>query len=162
MRGHADREAAYVLTVSVQQGVVSPESLAVELLRVARHARRIFIHSVVNDLLDGARALGELDVGRELRRRGVIAPARQMLRRDKRGRYYLDLYWPDLKLVVEVDGIHHAWAENVVGDALRQNALAIDGDTVIRVPLLGLRLEPEAFYGQIADAILSKQAALAS
>lgn len=157
-----DREAAYVLTVSVQQGIVSPDAVAVELLRIKRHRRRLFVHALVNDLLDGARALGEIDVARELRRRGLPPPTRQALRRDKRGRYYLDLYWPDLKLVVEVDGIHHAWAEHVVGDALRQNALALDGDTVLRVPLLGLRLEPEAFFDQIADAIRAKQRDLAA
>jgi hypothetical protein len=157
-----DREAAYVLTAAVQQGIVLPEAIAVELLRIKRHRRRLFVHAVVNDLLDGARALGELDVARELKRRGLPAPTRQALRKDGRGRYYLDLYWPDLKLVVEVDGIHHAWAEYVVGDALRQNALALDGDTVLRVPLLGLRLEPEAFFDQIADAIRAKQALLAA
>lgn len=67
--------------------------------------------------------------------------------------YYVDLFWPDLRLVVEIDGIHHSWAENIVGDALRQNALAIQGDTVLRLPLLGLRLEPDAFYAQIQDAM---------
>lgn len=55
--------------------------------------------------------------------------------------------------MVEVDGIHHTWAESVVGDALRQNALALGGDTVLRLPLLGLRLEPEAFYEQIDRAL---------
>ena len=76
-----------------------------------------------------------------------------MLRRDRRNRYYLDLYWPDHRLVVEIDGIHHAWAENVVGDALRQNALVLDGDTVLRLPLLGLRLQPDDFFAQIEAAL---------
>jgi very-short-patch-repair endonuclease len=76
-----------------------------------------------------------------------------VLRKDRRGRYYLDLYWSEWKLVVEVDGIHHTWAENVVGDALRQNALALDGDTVLRLPLLGLRLEPDEFLRQIEQAL---------
>ncbi len=40
-----------------------------------------------------------------------------------------------------------------MGDALRQNALALDGDTVLRLPLLGLRLEPEAFFAQIEHAM---------
>ena len=44
------------------------------------------------------------------------------------------------KLVVEIDGIHHTWAENVVGDALQQRALVLQGDAVLRLPLLGLRL----------------------
>ena len=148
-----DREAAYLLSAGVQQGLVHPNDLALELLRIKRHRRRLFVHAVVNDLLDGARALGELDVARELKRRGIPRPARQVLRKDRMGRYYLDLYWPDLKLVVEIDGIHHAWAENVVGDALRQNSLAISGDTVLRVPLLGLRLAPDEFFAQIAEAV---------
>lgn len=76
-----------------------------------------------------------------------------MLRRDGRNRYYLDLCWPDYHLVVEVDGIHHAWVEHVVGDALRQNALSMDGDTVLRVPLLGLRLRAEEFLDQIEQAL---------
>ena len=148
-----DREATYVLTLTVQQGLASPEAIGDELLRIRRDRRRLLLHAVVNDLLDGARALGEIDVARECRRRGLPEPARQVLRRDGQHRYYLDLYWPDYHLVVEVDGIHHAWAENVVGDALRQNALALDGDTVLRLPLLGLRLQPDRFFEQIAAGL---------
>lgn len=64
-----------------------------------------------------------------------------------------DLYWPAYRLVVEIDGIHHTWAENVVGDALRQNSLALSGDTVLRLPLLGLRLCPDDFFDQIEAAL---------
>ena len=122
-------------------------------MRVRRDKRRLLLNAVVNDLLDGARSLGELDIGRELRRRGFPPPERQVLRRDSRNRYYLDLYWPEWKLVVEIDGIHHAWAENIVGDALRQNALALDGDTVLRLPLLGYRLQPDEFFAQIEQGL---------
>jgi very-short-patch-repair endonuclease len=148
-----DRQAAYVVTLTVQQGLATAEAIGHELLRVRRDKRRGLLHTVVNDLLDGARALGELDVIRELRRRGLPPPQRQVLRRDRRNRYYLDLYWPEHKLVVEIDGIHHTWAENIVGDALRQNALALDGDTVLRLPLLGLRLQPDDFFAQIEAAL---------
>jgi very-short-patch-repair endonuclease len=148
-----DKEATYLLTLVVQQGLASAAAIGVELLRVRRDKRRLLLHAVVNDLLDGARSLGEIDVAHALRRRGLPEPVRQVLRRDRANRYYLDLYWPDLHLVVEVDGIHHSWAENVVGDALRQNALALDGDTVLRLPLLGLRLDPTAFFDQIELAM---------
>lgn len=158
----SDKQAAYVVTAAVQQGLVTPEALGVELLRIRRDRRRLLLHELVNDLLDGARSLGELDVVRELRRRGLPEPDRQVLRRDGRRRYYLDLCWTDLGLVVEVDGIHHTWAENVLGDALRQNSLALDGLTVLRVPLLGLRLAPEEFFAQIARAIHDQQARLAA
>jgi len=145
----SDKQAALVLTMAVQQGVARVEDVATELLRIRRAPRRALLHVIVNDLLDGARSLGEIDVATELRRRGLPPPQRQALRRDGRGRYFLDLYWPDHRLVVEIDGIHHAWVENVVGDALRQNALALDGNTVLRLPLLGLRMQPDDFYGQI-------------
>jgi hypothetical protein len=52
-----------------------------------------------------------------------------------------------------VDGIHHAWVENVVDDALRQNSLVLDGDTVLRLPLLGLRLRPDEFFAQIHQGL---------
>lgn len=149
----SDKQASYLLSATVQQGLATPAEIGHELLRIRRARRRLLLHSVVNDLLDGARSLGELDVTRELQRRGLPAPERQSLRRDGRGRYYLDMYWPAFRLVVEVDGIHHAWAENVVADALRQNVLTLAGDTVLRLPLLGLRLQPEEFFAQIEHGL---------
>jgi len=112
----SDKQAALVLSMVVQQGLVAPEDLGIELLRIRRDRRRRFLHEIVNDLLDGAQSLGELDVVRECRRRGLPPPERQVLRKDGANRYYLDLYWPAHRLVVEVDGIHHTWAANVVGE----------------------------------------------
>jgi len=148
-----DREATYVVLLTVQQRLTDAASVGRELLRVRRDRRRLLLHAIVNELLDGAQSLGEIDVGVLLRQRGLPPPTRQALRRDRRGRYYLDLYWPAYRLVVEIDGIHHAWVENIVGDALRQNALALDGDTVLRIPLLGLRLQPDDFLDQVEDGL---------
>lgn len=149
----SDKQAALVVTMTVQQGLATAQEVGVELLRVRRDKRRGFLHALMNDLLDGARSLGELDVARELRRRGLPAPERQVLRRDARNRYYLDLYWPEWHLVVEIDGIHHTWAHNVVGDALRQNLLMLGEDKVLRLPLLGLRLCPDDFFAQIEEGL---------
>ena len=152
----SDRQATLLLTMTVQQGVVPAADIGIELLRIRRDKRRSLLHAVVLDLLDGAGSLGELDVARLLCQRGLPRPDRQVLRRDGRRRYYLDLYWHQWKLVVEIDGIQHAWAENVVGDALRQNALSIDGDTVLRLPLLGLRLAADDFLDQIETALVAR------
>lgn len=89
----------------VQQGLATPEVIGLELLRIRRARRRALLHTVVNDLLDGARALGEVDLASELRRRGLPPPQRQVLRRNGRRRYFLDLYWPEHRLVVEIDGM---------------------------------------------------------
>lgn len=155
----SDKQGALLLLMVVQQGMTTPELLGVEALRIKRDKRRELLYVVINDLLDGGRALGELDLVAELKKRGLPPPARQVLRKAKNGRYYLDLYWPDLGVVVEIDGIHHAWVENVVGDAIRHNELALEADIVLRVPLLGLRLDPETFFAQIAQALTAGAAA---
>lgn len=149
----SDRQAVYVLTLVVQQGLATAEQLGQQALRVKRDRRRRLVQITILDLLGGARSLGELDVVRALRRRGLPPPDRQVLRCDRANRYYLDLYWDEYNLVVEIDGIQHTWATNIVGDALRQNSLVIASDRVLRLPLLGLRLEPDAFFDQIEEAL---------
>lgn len=145
----SDRQAALLLTMPVQQGLVTVEDLAAEMFRVRRHKRRLFLHDVLLDLAGGAGSLGELDVLRGCRERGIPAPDAQVWRRTAGGTYYLDFRWHRWSLVVEVEGIHHTWAQEVVKDALRQNTIALDGDTVLRIPLLGLRLCPDRFFAQI-------------
>jgi very-short-patch-repair endonuclease len=152
----SDKEACFLLTATVQQGLAPADAVGREALRIRRDKRRDLLYAVVGDLVGGVQSLGERDVLSELRRRGLPPPEQQVLWRDKKGRYYLDFYWAQWRLVVEVEGIHHVWAENTVGDSLRQNSLAIAGDTVLRVPLLGLRLEADAFFDQIEEALRSK------
>ena len=151
----SNREAATVLTMVVQQRLSTGERLGEEMLKVRRDKRRTFIHGVLLDIIGGVQSLGELDVARECRRRGLPEPSRQVLRKGRNGRYYLDVYWDDWKVVVEIDGIQHALAPQVVGDALRQNHLSIHGDTVLRLPLLGLRVAPDDFFDQIEESLLA-------
>lgn len=149
----SDRQATLILTMVVQQGLCTAELLAQAAVRIKRDRRRRLLQVVVLDLLGGARSLGEIDVARACRRRGLPEPSRQVLRRDGAHRYYLDVYWDEWGVVLEIDGIHHTWAENVVGDALRQNAVVIGGSTVLRLPLLGLRTQPDSFFDQVRDAL---------
>lgn len=158
----SDKQAVLVLTMTVQQRLATAEMIARAMLAVRRDRRRALVHAVLLDLLGGAQSLGELEVAEQCRRRGLPAPARQVVRRGSQGRYYLDLCWPEWGLVVEVDGIQHAWAQNVVGDALRQNDLALGGELVLRLPLLGLRVAPDDFFDQIARALRSRGCQLAA
>jgi hypothetical protein len=150
----SDRQAALILTVAVQQGLTTPELLATSALTVGRDRRRKLVQAVVLDLLQGARSLGEIDFGRECRHRGLPAPSRQVLRKDGPSRCYLDACWEEWSVVVEVDGIHHAWAQNVVADSLRHNTVAMSRSVVLRLPLLGLRTQPDAFFDQIRQALV--------
>lgn len=149
----SDRQAALLLTMTVQQRLVTPRQLGEVMLRVRRDRRRRFIHEVILDLWGGVESLGELDVARECRERGLPEPTRQVVRQGRGGRYYLDVYWEEWGVAVEIDGIHHSWATHVVGDALRQNELVLQGDVVLRLPLLGLRVSPDDFFRQVAEAL---------
>lgn len=150
----SDKQAALVLTMAVQQGLVRPRQLGEEMLRVRRDRRRALLYSVVLDLLGGVRSLGELEVARECRRRGLPEPSRQVVRRGENGTYYLDLVWDDWGVVVEVDGIHHTWATNVVSDALRHNDVTLQNATVLRMPLLGYRVAADDFFAQVEHALV--------
>jgi very-short-patch-repair endonuclease len=149
MWARSDKQAALLLTMPVQQGLTTAVHLGRALLAVKRDRRRELMHAVVNDLLGGVRSLGELDVARECRRRGLPEPDRQVIRRGKDGRYYLDVCWDTFGLVVEVDGIHHTWATSVVPDALRQNEVVLGDARVLRLPLLGLRVAADDFFDQV-------------
>jgi hypothetical protein len=149
----SDKQAALLVTMTVQQRLAAPEAVAVELLRVRKHRRRSFLNSVVLDLLDGARSLGELDFAQECRARGIPEPSRQSVRKGRGGSFFLDVCWDQWRVVVEIDGIHHGWANQVVSDALRQNDITLGGCAVLRIPLLGLRIAPDDFFAQVAEAL---------
>ena len=152
----SDKQAALLLTMVVQQGLSTPEALASEMLRIKRDKRRRFLHDVLLDLLGGVRSLGEREVVRLCREHGLPPPDRQVVRRTARGTYFLDLCWTAWGVVVEVDGIQHSWAANLVHDALRQNEVTLQDAVVLRLPLLGLRVAPDDFVGQIRSALVSR------
>ena len=149
----SDRQAALLLTMVVQQGVAPADRIGQALLHVKRDRRLAFVIDVVTDLVGGVRSLAELDFARECRRRGLPEPTRQVIRRGRDGRYYLDVVWEEWGLVVEVDGIQHALAQEVVNDALRHNDVTLDHLTVLRLPVLGLRVASDEFFDQIERAL---------
>ncbi|MBA3252069.1 MAG: hypothetical protein H0T66_17595 [Geodermatophilaceae bacterium] len=149
-----ERQAALMLVAPVQQRLIPPDRLARELARIRRHPKRSWVGQVVNDIVDGAQALGELDFAGLCRRRGWPSPSRQVVRRGPRGRWYLDVSFDEYGVVVEIDGIQHGQGLGPVDDALRQNALAMAGDIVLRIPLLGLRVAADAFLDQVEAALI--------
>ena len=156
----SDKQATLVLTMVVQQRMTTAERLGAELLLVRRDHRRLLVSAVVADLLGGVRSLGEHEFARMCRERGLPEPSRQVVRQGAGGRWYLDVCWEEWGVVVEIDGIQHEWATNVVNDALRHNAIALDRALVLRLPLLGLRVAADEFFAQITAALLSRGCAL--
>jgi hypothetical protein len=152
----SDRQAALVFVMAVQQRLVTVEALAEAMESVKRHSRRLLLLAVLSDLHGGAQSLGELDFARLCRDAGLPEPDRQVLHDLGDGRAYVDAEWTALGLSVEIDGIHHAEAPTLIADALRQNDLTNDRRIVLRIPVLGLRTEPDRFLGQVRTALLAR------
>lgn len=134
----SDKQAVLLMTMAVQQGLTTAERVGVAALRVKRDKRRLLIQMTILDLLDGVRSISEHEFASACRERGIPEPSRQVRRRTRDGRYYLDVYWEEWGVVVEIDGIQHGWVQNAVSDAL-----------VLRLPLLGLRVAADDFFDQI-------------
>lgn len=157
----SDRQAALLICLAVQQRLVAPDRLLAAWRTVRRSPRRAFLDAVLRDVCDGAHSLGELDFARWCRRRGLPEPTRQQVKTLRGGRVYLDVEWADVGLVVEIDGGHHALALNPVADALRQNEVTLTRRAVLRIPVVGLRLAPDAFLDQVARGLSLRAGAAA-
>ncbi|RYC09564.1 hypothetical protein [Nocardioides zhouii] len=149
----SDKQAVLLITMAVQQRLTTAERIGQSLLSVHRDKRRRLLHAAVLDLLDGVRSISEAEFAAECRKRGLPKPSRQVVRRGKDGTYYLDVCWEEWGVVVEIDGIQHSWATNVVQDALRHNDVTLDNSVVLRLPLLGLRVAADDFFAQIERAL---------
>ncbi|KNX36323.1 hypothetical protein [Luteipulveratus halotolerans] len=159
----SDRAAMTILAIAVQQEVVAADALLERWRRWKRRIpRRALIDQVIRDVCAGAQSLGELDFARLCRERGLPEPDRQVVTKGPKGRIFLDVRWSTLGVVVEIDGAHHASGLMPVDDALRQNQVVLGGDVVLRIPVLGLRLEPDGFMNQVAQALTTAAERLAS
>lgn len=155
----SDRQAALVLLMVVQQRLTTPLRLAAAERAVRGRNRRAFIRAVVRDIAFGVQSLGELDFARECRRRNLPEPTRQVVRQTPHGRIYLDVAWEGHLLVVEIDGVHHSLGINVTMDNLRQNDVTLDGEKVLRIDVIGFRLEADRFMDQVARGLVASAAA---
>lgn len=148
----SDRQAALLLCLVLQQRLVRPDRLLRVWQGTQRGPRHGFLDVVVRDVCDGVHSLGELDFAGMCRARGLPEPSRQVVVTLPGGRVYLDVRWDGIELVIEIDGGHHALALNPVDDALRQNDVVLSGSRVLRIPVLGLRLQSDAFLDQVGRA----------
>ena len=153
----SDAEAATILAMCVQQRLTTTDALLSRWRTIGYSARRAFLDAVISDICNGAESLGELDFARLCRDKGLREPDRQVLRTGARGRVYLDVFWDEEGVHVEIHGAHHYAGLAPVDDAVRANDLAIRGTAAIAlvVPVLGLRIpgRAEVLMDQVAAAL---------
>ncbi len=151
-----NRQAALIWLMAVQQRITTPAELAEAFATVKRHPRRRFLAAVLGDVTDGVHSMGEFDFARMCRRANLPEPSRQVVRQGPNGRVYLDVYWKRWRAAVEIDGVQHFDAKAAIPEALRQNAVTIAKDGVLRIPVLGLRVEGDAFMAQVRAFLTSR------
>lgn len=151
-----DDESRTVIAASCQQRLVAPDEILTVISTMPRAKRRALMLETTHDVAGGAQALGELDLLRLCRRYGLPLPDLQQRRTDATGRVrYLDAYWREWRLHVEVDGAHHMDARQWETDLRRQNALWVAGDRVLRFPSWQVRRRPAEVAAQLRAALIA-------
>ena len=144
IRARSDRQATLFLVMTVQQGLSTPDAMLHVLARIKRRRRVAVLATALLQVRAGSHSLGELDVVGALRRRGLPVPAQQVVRQGADGREYLDCAFPDYQLVLEIDGLGHREARQVLKDVLRDLGLLAEGRPVMRISLLAWVTDQEA------------------
>ncbi|MFI5835074.1 endonuclease domain-containing protein [Micromonospora sp. NPDC051300] len=150
----SDAQSRAIVAAAFQQRLIVDTELHEVLTRMPRIRRRRLILSTALDAAGGAHSLGELDLLTLVRRGGLPEPTRQVVRRDSAGRRrYLDAYFEQWRVHVEVDGGQHLDPAHAWADMRRQNDLWVEGDRVLRFPSWALRADPETVLAQLRTAL---------
>jgi hypothetical protein len=118
--------------------------------------RRLTLGTAV-DVGGGSHSLPELDFLDLCRRFGLPTPSRQVVRHDSEGRRrFLDVYWDDYGLVVEIDGLFHMAADQWWADMWRGNDHTVGLEGLLRYPSFAIRREPGRVAQQAAAALRAR------
>lgn len=139
------RFACATLAAVVQQRLATVEQLGQALIAAGAVRHRRQMRLALQDISDGAQAVGEIEVAKLCRRFHLQAPNRQRVRRDSAGCLrYLDCEWElsDGSIVVlEIDGSHHLAVEHWQADMKRERQVVISRRWVLRASNYELRYE---------------------
>jgi hypothetical protein len=150
----SDAEARTILAAGVQQRLAR----AIDMLRIVDGVpnlrRRKLIKLTLRDIAGGAHSLPELEFLELCRAFQLPMPSRQEVRLDSDGRRrWLDVFWDEFGLVVEIDGLFHMEALYWWRDMWRGNEHALRLEAVLRYPSFAIREGAERVANQLAAAL---------
>ncbi|MFI6762725.1 DUF559 domain-containing protein [Micromonospora sp. NPDC050417] len=149
-----DDRARAIVAAGFQQRLVSGTEVDKVLTRMPNARRRRLILATTADARDGAASIAESDFLRLCRRAGLPEPSRQVRRTDARGRRrYLDVYFDDWRVQVEIDGGQHLEVRHWWADMRRQNDLWVAGVRILRFPAWVVRDRPDEVVAQLRAAL---------
>jgi hypothetical protein len=151
-----DDRAWAVAAACVRQGLVAASAVRAALDRMPRAHRRALIIELLGDLSGSAHPLPETEFLRLCRRAGFPRPKLQVSRRDANGRLrYLDGYFEEYCLHVEIDGGQHPDPATWWGEVRRHNELWIPGERVLHLPAWAVRKRPDEVVAQVRTALVA-------
>ncbi|BCB78735.1 hypothetical protein GCM10022251_78690 [Phytohabitans flavus] len=146
-----DDEARAIIAAGCQQRLATPAEIIAVTDRMPRARRRAVVIETARYAEGGATALSEIDFLRLCRRHCLPAPDLQEQRTDANGRTrFLDAYWREWRLHVEVDGAHHMEVRHWEEDMVRQNDIWIEGDRILRFSAGQVRRHPAEVAAQLS------------
>jgi hypothetical protein len=152
-----DAEARTILSAGIQQRLVRATDMLQIVEAVPNLRRRRVIKLTLRDVAGGAHSLPEIDFSELCRTFGLPDPSRQVPRFDSSGRRrWLDVFWDEFDLVVEIDGLFHMEASQWWSDMWRGNEHAVRLEGVLRYPSFAIREEPERVASQVAEALRAR------
>jgi very-short-patch-repair endonuclease len=150
----SDASAAALVAAAFQQRLVSLVEVIDAAARQPTARRRALTLDVAGDAAGGAHSLPEVEFLRLCRRAGLPAPECQVRRVDRAGRRrYLDAYFEEFGVHIEIDGEQHADPSARWVDMKRQNDLWVAGDRVLRFPAWIVRRRPAEVAAQVRAAL---------
>ena len=154
-RTRAD-DAVAVLAAAVQQRLVTVEPIRQRLLEAPRLRHRQALLLVLSDLAGGSHSLPELEILRLIRRKGLPEPRRQY-RKDIYGRVrYLDLFWDEYGLRLEVDGMLHLEVTTWWADIDRDLDISAGGVQVIRLSSRLIHQDPDGVIERLSRVLVAR------
>jgi very-short-patch-repair endonuclease len=149
-----DDDARALVAAAFQQRLILDFEVDAVLAALSRSRRRGLVQETVRLAAKGAHAISELELVRICRRYRLPVPDQQVRRIAADGRCrYLDAYWKEWGLHVEVDGAWHLEVRSWWADMRRQNTLWIAGERVLRFPAWVVLHRPEEVAAQLGAAL---------
>ena len=147
-RCRSEREGHGLLAAVVQQRLTTVDRLLTEIAFLSPLRRADSLRRCLDEIAGGAGSRAEMDVTDMCRDFGLVAPTRQVRRRDSSGRVrFTDCEWqlPDGSVVVlEIDGAFHMDAEHWEADIRRSRGLVDPRIRLVRATAREIRDEPWA------------------
>ena len=149
----SDRHAEAVVASAAQQRLTTVPMLRAALARAGRRHRSGLLSQTLDDVECGAHSAAEIAYRRLERRHGLPTGQLQAPVVLDGRRRYLDVWYEQWGVAVEIDGAHHREVGQWEDDLARQNAILLDGRRLLRFPARVVRDQPDVVAAKVGQEL---------